>query len=676
MKKIVRVFSLLLVFGLLLAGCTKDEPLFDGTDNGLSSFSITANGVTYQAAITDSQIILSVPQGTDLSNAAVNYELCEHAAIVPNPATILDWNSQYVFRVRSYSKTPREYTYTVLRTDVAKAGNVQLLTQTDVDNFIKLGITRIDGNLTIGSDSKPVQDSIVNLEGLSALKEVRYNIIVHRSFAGGTLNGLHHVERCGGIQIGTATSPIVFPALSGLSLSFPVLKSTGDIVVNSASVKSVSFDQLESVSSFFLAANSIVAIKAPMLKEAVGGLSLENSSSSTNSILPELSFPMLEKVGGKLSLQYFSGLTAVNLPKLTYVGGDVNLSLNAGTLEALSFPELATVGGSVIVERAPGLLKFAMPKVQKITSLIYNKSSYGTYPLERIDFSALETIDKEVYLRGIALESLSLPKLAIVGTDFVLWDLKLVTSISIPSIRKIGNKFQLYSTALLENIDISTLDTLGTLEFIGCLSLAKVKTPAVVGNVIINYASNATCPTPEFEGLDRIDGKFEFANASQKSQFDVRHVKQIGTLNFSVGKTGTVLNLYDAESIGILNLNSSEIETLNAPKLNSVDDMKITYAAKLTTVKMPSLKRVKAFLLSEHNSWGAASARMTDLSTYQDLAHIETIESVKIEYCNNLVNFSAFSTLIPLLGKDTWSVSNCGYNPTYQDMVEGRYVQP
>lgn len=652
--------------------CNNEEQLFDGTDNSLTSFSITSHNITYNASISGDKITLSVPKGVDLSAGEVKYELCEHASIIPDPTTINNWNSQHVFRIKSYSKTPREYTYTVLRTEVSQSGNIQLTTQTDVDNFAALGITVIDGNLIIGTDSKPVEDSIINLESLRSIKEVRYNITVNRSFAGNTLEGLENIEKCGGLHIGSTTSQITLPAITGVTIDLPSLKASGDIILNSSSIKSISFDRLEYASSFFVSSNSVATLKAPLLKETASSLNIVNNSSSINSTLPELSLPELEKIGGNFSIQYFSVMNTIGVNKLTYVGGDINMSLNSGTLEEIHFPELSTVMGTIIIERAPGVVKLGLPKIKHAVSFIYNKSSYGNYPLENLDLSSLEAVDNEIYIRGAALESINLPHLTTIGGDLTLWDLKTMTCVDIPSIKKIGNRFQLYNPTLLPYLDISTLEILDKLELTGCLSLKTVKSPIDIANLTLNYASNVNCVTPKFEGLQNINGKLEFLSDSKTVIFEVENIQNIGTLKFGGGDVGAVLNLYDTETIGRFELSSSNIEKLNAPKLNKVDSIKFTNITKLTTINIPFLKTVGDFYISEHNQWGSSSARMSDLNAFRG---ITSINSVTINYCNKLVDYSGLSGAIATIDATKWSVSNCGYNPTYQDMVEGKYVK-
>jgi hypothetical protein len=58
---------------------------------------------------------------------------------------------------------------------------------------------------------------------------------------------------------------------------------------------------------------------------------------------------------------------------------------------------------------------------------------------------------------------------------------------------------------------------------------------------------------------------------------------------------------------------------------------------------------------------------------------LESVESIKIVNQNALKNFSTFAPLFTkniLTETSQWSVSTCGYNPTYADMKAGKYEEP
>ena len=82
-------------------------------------FSLTVGEATYEAVVHDGRITVDVPYDASLDEAEVHYELCEHASIHPDPATIRDWSQEWQFLVSSYGQSDRTYIYTVNRTDVA-----------------------------------------------------------------------------------------------------------------------------------------------------------------------------------------------------------------------------------------------------------------------------------------------------------------------------------------------------------------------------------------------------------------------------------------------------------------------------------------------------------------------------------------------------------------------------
>lgn len=100
-----------------------------------------------------------------MEDAQVSYELCEHASIYPDPATVADWDQEWQFLVSSYdNQNDRTYLYTVERTDIATDGSLTLRTQAEVDAFARSGINTVEGNLTIGGEDE--ENPVTNLDGL------------------------------------------------------------------------------------------------------------------------------------------------------------------------------------------------------------------------------------------------------------------------------------------------------------------------------------------------------------------------------------------------------------------------------------------------------------------------------------------------------------------------------
>lgn len=675
MKQIFNVLLCGICFAWTLSACTKteegEENPFNGTDNHITSFSLKVGSETYVATITGDKITVTAPVNTPLTGAQVAYELCEQATILPNPSEITDWDNDQTFRVKSYKGETRNYTYTVNRSEIAHEGNILLLTQADVDAFAKSGSTVIDGNLVIGSAATAdPKTAIVSLEGLKSVKEVKSQIIINNSFSGTDLKGLENIERCSGFYIGNATTQITFA--QEVSVSLPALAVTGDLMLNSNSIKSISLPKLTSVGGLLIASKVAETVALPALKEIAGDLSVKSASNAANTALTEVKFSELASVGGSLFLQYCSGLTTAEFPKLTYVGGGIDITLNSDKLEEINFPNLETANGIINIERAPAIAKVSFPKVKAVTSFIFNKTSYGKYPLKSLDLSSLETIETEFYIRDVPMEAISLPKLKAVNGNMTIWGTQSMTTLNLSALTTVKGKLYLTGANLLPELNLSKVTELGSIELVGCLKLEKVQSPKEIGSVAVNFASNKLCPLPVFEGLEIVKEDMTLSSCSETATFNIANIKKIKNFKFGDGAQGSVLTFAEASEIGTLDISSYKLGELNAPKLTKVENVKFSSVWSLATINIPLLKTVGSFSLSEHGSWNSSNARMTNLDAFSG---ITSMESVKIEYCGKLGDFSGLSQVIATLTADKWSISNCAYNPTYEQMVKGEFTK-
>src|SRR5699024_2952275 len=115
--------------------CSDDDSDFDGTDAYFTSFALHVGETTYTASIINNEIVVQVPQGTDLVEAEASYTLSENAKVMPDPKDIYDWTSDQLFRVEAYNKNYNSFVYKLKYTDISADEDVILRTQADVDNF-------------------------------------------------------------------------------------------------------------------------------------------------------------------------------------------------------------------------------------------------------------------------------------------------------------------------------------------------------------------------------------------------------------------------------------------------------------------------------------------------------------------------------------------------------------
>ena len=76
-------------------------------------------------------------------------------------------------------------------------------------------------------------------------------------------------------------------------------------------------------------------------------------------------------------------------------------------------------------------------------------------------------------------------------------------------------------------------------------------------------------------------------------------------------------------------------------------------------------------LISGGSSYNKGRIPITNLDFLNSL---KVAGAVKIEYCGNLTDFSGLKNILASISGENWSVKECAYNPTYEDMVAGRYI--
>ena len=97
---------LLLLLGITFTSCDKDDEIvnpFIGTDNYITSFTLTKGEAQYNGYISDNQIIVYAPLSQSLEGAVATVKVCEQATVFPDPAGISDWDNERQFKVTAYN---------------------------------------------------------------------------------------------------------------------------------------------------------------------------------------------------------------------------------------------------------------------------------------------------------------------------------------------------------------------------------------------------------------------------------------------------------------------------------------------------------------------------------------------------------------------------------------------
>lgn len=678
------IYSLSMVFAVLFTvGCDKEESPFEGHDNHLVSFSITlADGVKYVAAIQGTDIVLTVPSGVTLSGAKAEYVLCENATIVPDPALITEWEDEQLFRVEAYNSSYVSYKYKVNRADIVEDGSITLSTQAEVSAFAEKGATVIGGNLIIGSaiESSVAYDTIKNVDALAGLQEVGMNIIVNSTYKGNNLNGLSNIKSIGGLYIGNKNKQAVL--LPDFSVSFPVLEKAGTIVLVSDSIDVVSLPKLKTVSNdLYINSRKVKELDLASLTSCSGNLNVRGlsfgetsaSESSTNQELKTLSFPVLEKIGGDLYIDNFWQVESLDLQKLSKVEGAMTLSL-IRIVEQISLPALVHVGGAMTIQSNDGMTAFSAPLLKETASFILSSLNIYSINLKSVNIPALETVRGNLTIRYAAAENIEMAALKSVSGILNADNMLFLETFTLPAIEECGS-ITLNNITNLKTFDIGNVQKVQNITLTGCPNMELFKSPKVAtGNVTITNSSSTILKLPEIAGLDTIRGTLRIT-AGNFTELVLPNVKRIGTFSHTSGSYLTSLIIPEADSIGSFTLsNLSKLTYFSAPKLKKTYSFSMRGLVLLENIELPALESVETTFVFYGGSYSSQASRslITNLNAFASLG---SVGNVDVRYCGNLVDFTGLKNVIEHFAVSNWTVTGNKYNPTYQDMVDGKYIQ-
>ncbi|RZM08820.1 MAG: hypothetical protein EOO88_49670, partial [Pedobacter sp.] len=280
-------FVLVIVVMSCLSACKK-ELQFEGGDNYIQSFSLKTDNSVFTAALTGQDIVVKAADDVSLDGASASIRLSENARIYPDPATITKWDEDQQFVVTAHNGEKLTYKYSVERSSVLSENSVVLATQSDVDEFKKLGVTEIAGSLVIG---EPLgKDSITDLSALMNLKKIGYSLVINSTYAATKLTGFDKLTTVGGA--------IKIESVKNLAeINFPELRTAGSIFVLNLSMQALSFPKLTEVNKFIDVNAPIAALSMPNLRKVGELFSVLNYSGKAADV-QVMSFPSLKETGG------------------------------------------------------------------------------------------------------------------------------------------------------------------------------------------------------------------------------------------------------------------------------------------------------------------------------------------------------------------------------------------
>lgn len=712
----MKITGIICCLALLCTACSEEKTELPwGSDNYIVSFSLTTGADTYPAVIRDGRITVSIPYNVSLEDAQVSYELCEHASIYPDPATVADWDQEWQFLVSSYdNQNDRTYLYTVERTDIATDGSLTLRTQAEVDAFARSGINTVEGNLTIGGEDE--ENPVTNLDGLKNLVSVRCDLTITAAYTGETLAGLENLTTCESLRIGSTAHPN--ETLRQLSL--PALKEIkGDLCVYGTALQTADFKSLQSVAGHFvLQSDALLQLTADELTTVAGNMTLIGTiADEAKAPCEQMYFPKLQRIDGTLTLSRFDRLSGLGTTfgVLTQAGAlrYEHLAL-ANTFE---FPLIETTG-NITVTDCPILRSVLLPALTDAGSLEIT----GCPAIETLSFPKAERFDGDVSLATLpAIKDFGefLPALKAISGDLSIddlpslegvldlsgctfspnstLDLRLVAATRLTELRggDFGGSLRIDASSLTPQpeampFEITGFKNLDTLRIAGFTHISELSLPTEsCDDLTIENCGSQAPFTLSLPNLVEVRGTLLCRNCGKTGEANSAsfpRLKNVGRqLSFYVGASSfTALEFPLLETVGngepvsddpaddyaLYTMPSGCAGKFILPSLQRVNGNMLvstwnTSTDRAVAFRFPSLQSVAGEISVGHTAYKNKSVATLDFSA------LTAAGAIRIGNLSSVTDFSTFTQVLPRLSEQTWSVTDCGYNPTYQQMLDG-----
>lgn len=721
-------FSLLAAIALLVTGCKGDDPTSpapeDADDNFITSVVLSVDGASYAAVIEGNDITVTVPYTTSLDGAEAGFEYTTSATILPDPAAISDWDTERQFRVTSYSGKTNDYTYLVVKDDIHEEGDVVLKTDAEVQAFGDRGVSVLKGSLTIGDPDGT--NTVSDIRALTALREIGGDLIINNTYTGIALEGLDNLIRLGGLHIGAPDAVSSAPELYFASLE-SLEEVAGDIVICNDKVEWFEAGKLARIGgSFVMRSAKLTSIKLPALTQV--GVNFELSGSNDDKAggsMTTVELNELTTVGGEVLLRNLAVLDAVKFEKLSKAGAFL-LPTIPYEMTTISLPALTQIDGDLDFTSKASTVIGGMAMNTGIRSIDMGKLTHvgGTYTIAALaELQSLPSFTNPLTLKGIYFYSLKkvqgteLDLSAFTftgGGEIYISYMEPVTTIVCPA--ALDAKLNLYFNKALTSVE--GLDEVSELELSLSnpeLTLPSLKT--VTGDARFNsygksmsapaletIAGNFLCALPtvrmtalkevggylqidlstehyDFSNLQKVGGQLLCMPSAYGSPIVFPSLIEVGTAaNPAYAKQGRNEN-YDSVVYGSCEISTDGVTEVQLPSLRKVGGAGFSLdlgwgGAAFEELNLPALEQVEGVFQIHQNGLVDVPGGYTSPLRKLTFGKLNNVGSVFIQGCVCLHDYSAFKPVISLLSAEKWYVApDCGYSPSYEDMVNGDYAK-
>ncbi|MCD8081321.1 MAG: hypothetical protein LUF04_13260 [Bacteroides sp.] len=696
------ILLLLFLLTFCMQGCSDDKEFLpeDADDNFITSVKLTVGEDTYTAQIENQQITVTVPYTVSLNHAEVEFIYSTSATILPDPSSITNWDEERPFKVTSYNGDPRDYTYRVIKDEIRQEGDVTILSRADIDALAEKGVTVILGNLTLGCDD-PEATPLEDLKGLELLKEIKGALIIRNSYQGNDLLALEAITSIGGLQLGSSGSPS--EALNGEALlSLPRLISIdGEVRIYSDRIQWIHLPALTTIAgNVTIHSATLVSTNLSALTSIAGDLVLTGyTKESTGSELMYVEIPSLETVSGKIEITAFPKLMGITFEKLTSAGavllphipfefetirlpnlknveGDIDFTSNSadvigGTLQntgikEIGMDQLQSVGGRITLSRLAALTRLPdLSDLHQLGGLKLNNIQALTD--QELDISHINFGGDSLILSNTNIHS-------IYGPEEL--NATLYLNGTYPEIEGISSLKDLYYYGRNHGpvtLPFATVEKNIYMYLHECTELHMPALKEVGGYFSVDYQMTAL-HTLQVPALRKVGGQL-YIRSGNITSLSLTSLEEVGT--------GTEIVYSDNESPGTIDILTTGLSELSFPKLKKVagKGLAVQTTEVMTeaceSIRFPSLEEIEGCLLLSGEVYDSGySDWFPDQKLSQVLLpNLKKTDAVKIIGYSLLEDFSMFKNVVEQLSDKTWTVKNCRYNPTYEDMKAGQYTK-
>ena len=680
---------------IALYSCSEKEDIpADADDNFITKVTVSVAGETYSAVIASDTITVTVPYTVSLNGASATVEFTPSAKIMPDPATISDWDTERTFRITSFNGQAHDYTYLVIKDEIRSKGNVELKTPAEIVSFAATGTSIIKGDLVIGSDSDDAE-KIKDISALGMLKEIEGNIIIRNSYTGGTLTGLDNITKIGGLSIGSEENSAANETLEMVSMT-KLNEVTGNIHVYNNGVKFVQFDLLKAIEGdFVISSSTLTTLQIPELINVGGALNIFGMGKGAISTLV---FPKVQTVKNSLSINEISTLKSISFPELIETGS-INFSSLPIEFEKLSMPKLSVVNGDcfIISNYIQGDLFSTTGNVSLTNLDEMSNLATVTGILSICNFNELSSLSNLKNLKRIG--SLKLEKLINCSSPIDISDAVFSAKDSEESIIRISECNKLQKLITKDDLSNVSVDIHAYANSYVDFNFKKVKK--------LSYRTPDkkvfTLPIEEVHGdfyfgagmksgivannLKFVDGYMHLKINMMASNLEFSKLEKIGGQFFMEGALNTPKMVHNFSNLKSICCNSNPSYAKEGKwSTNDLPYGGLDIRSTTTYELFPVLEKVGGAGITIHGFSafscpelvtiaGSLSADAASKLTSFDMPKLKSLSGVNLVRLTAFSDFSMFEAFIKdnQITEPNWIVSDCKYNPTYQDMKDGKY---